>query len=474
MKLKSILMTIITGVAMLQAQTDFRHIEKEIEQGDFERAEKKIDRLLDSERLNAEERLQLEDRKLILERIKLDFNKTEDDVVKYLRKYYPDLNSSMLREWEESNALEMKQIDGRQRYFSQAYRNLFRIDSLAKANKIQVDGPQVDELDVFLQKYIPETMDHISKTNSTFGPATKMKLHYTVTLDADAVPDGEIVRAWLPWPREDNERQFDVALIQCSEKDFIIAPESYAQRSIYMQKKAVKGKKTEFKTSFMITTKAQWFDLKKSDIKPYDKNSDLYKNYTGERRHIQFSDNIKALSKKILGDEKHPLEISRKLFEYISLNYPWASAREYSTIDNIPEYSIEHNKGDCGQVSLLFMTLARYNGIPARWQSGWMLHPGEVNLHDWAQIYFEGVGWVPVDQSFGLRKSNNDKVKYFYLGGIDAYRLIVNDDYGQQFYPAKIHLRSETVDFQRGELEWRGGNLYFNKWDWHMDVEYLK
>ena len=26
---------------------------------------------------------------------------------------------------------------------------------------------------------------------------------------------------------------------------------------------------------------------------------------------------------------------------------------------------------------------------------------------------------------------------------------------------------------QRGELEWKGGNLYFDKWDYDIDIEYL-
>ena len=119
------------------------------------------------------------------------------------------------------------------------------------------------------------------------------------------------------------------------------------------------------------------------------------------------------------------------------------------------------------------MTLARYNGIPVKWQSGWMLHPGSKNLHDWAEMYFEGYGWLPVDQSFGLKNSDDEDVKWFYFGGLDAYHFIVNDDYSSELYPAKIYPRSETVDFQRGEVEWKGGNLYFDKWDYHMEVDYM-
>jgi len=35
----------------------------------------------------------------------------------------------------------------------------------------------------------------------------------------------------------------------------------------------------------------------------------------------------------------------------------------------------------------------------------------------------------------------------------------------------KSSFRSEIVDFQRGEVEWRGGNLYFNQWSWNFNVE---
>ncbi|KAA6308965.1 hypothetical protein EZS27_039461, partial [termite gut metagenome] len=67
----------------------------------------------------------------------------------------------------------------------------------------------------------------------------------------------------------------------------------------------------------------------------------------------------------------------------------------------------------------------------------------------------------------------NDDEKMFFLGGIDAWRMIVNSDYSAPLYPKKEYPRSETVDFQRGEVEWKEGNLYFDNWDYDMDIEYL-
>jgi hypothetical protein len=60
------------------------------------------------------------------------------------------------------------------------------------------------------------------------------------------------------------------------------------------------------------------------------------------------------------------------------------------------------------------------------------------------------------------------------MTGIDSYRMIVNDDYSYPLYTKKKFMRSETVDFQRGEVEWNKGNLYFNQWKWNIEVEYLK
>jgi hypothetical protein len=103
-----------------------------------------------------------------------------------------------------------------------------------------------------------------------------------------------------------------------------------------------------------------------------------------------------------------------------------------------------------------------------------MVPPGAENLHDWCEVYYEGSGWVPVDVSYDLQQSEKATIKEFYLSGIDSYRLIVNDGVAGPLHPEKNNMRSEPYDFQRGEVEWEGGNLYFDKWDYDMKIEYIK
>ena len=44
--------------------------------------------------------------------------------------------------------------------------------------------------------------------------------------------------------------------------------------------------------------------------------------------------------------------------------------------------------------------------------------------------------------------------------------MIVNLDYGRAFEPAKASLRSEPADFQCGEVEVDGRNLFFDQFDY--------
>jgi transglutaminase-like putative cysteine protease len=298
-------------------------------------------------------------------------------------------------------------------------------------------------------------------------------LNYTIEVKPNVVPDGEIIRCWMPFPRQGNARQKNINLLKSVPEKAMGAPESDLQHSVYLERKAVKDQPTTFQIEFEVETSAQYFDLSPEMIKPYDTNSPVYKENTTERApQIVFTPQIRQLAARILQGETNSLLKVQKIYNWINDSVRWASALEYSTFENIPAYVLKTHHGDCGMQTLLFMTLARSQGIPVKWQSGWMLHPREVNLHDWCEVYYEGIGWIPLDMSFGLQASADEKVRNFYRSGIDAYRLIVNDDFGRKLSPEKNFLRSEPYDFQRGELEWDGGNLYFDQWSWHMDVEY--
>lgn len=453
---------------------DFSGIEKMVHSGKIKKAELFADSLKASGSLAADNLYKLDSIVEIGRRIRVDFSRDEAEIKERLSKYFPVLDTALFQIWENTQKLEMRVIDGEKRYFKNAVPNLFRLDDEARAYKVKVDGLQVDSLDLFRLKHTHGVISATKTSGHTTMPV-RMKVSYFIDVDDNVVPEGKTIRCWLPFPREGNARQTKIRLISSDPENNQIAGNENLQRTIYLKKKAVKDQPTFFRLEFEVESSAQYFDLKPEDIKPYDVESSVYMENTRERApQIVFTPQIKKLADQILSGETNPLVKVQKIYQWISDSVRWASALEYSIMPDIPGYVMNTRHGDCGMQTLLFMTLARSQGIPAKWQSGWMLHPGNVNLHDWCEVYFEGVGWVPVDQSFGLQSSSDEKVRKFYSSGIDSYRLIVNDDYGRKLVPEKKFPRSEPYDLQRGELEWEGGNLYFDKWNWHMEVEYLK
>lgn len=393
--------------------------------------------------------------------VRRDFCRDSAYVVDYIKKYIPELSVEQIEEWEASGVIEYKVIDGKKCYFRNAGPNVFRVDEWAMEFKKELSDES--SLDYVLLKQIPEIC--AAGGNGELAAPVRMKVRHSITLkESGAIVPGDTVRVWIPIPRMDVPRQKDFVALETSEAYFndptALHNTAYFERVITSAEDAAKP----FFIEYEYTSYGQWYDMTKMAIEPYDTESALYKEYTAERfPHVMFTDRIKQITKEVVGDEQDPIKKAGLIFDYITAKYPWASAVNYSLIPNIPEYVMANSKGDCGQVGLLMITMSRCAGIPARWQSGLMFHPDNCNLHDWCELYFEGIGWVPCDPSFGrpspLLESTGIGDKFFNTG-IDSYRMIANLDYTRDYSPKRRFGRCDTVDSQTGEAETQRGMLF--------------
>ena len=478
-----LLMILIMSMMMMcssqEMTEDLMNMQEKINQailnGEFTKATKLMNQYLSDGAISGEDRQKYAFEVERLRRVRADFTKSPEEVLEYIKKYYPEVTDEDIQRWDDEKSLEYKIIDGEKLYFTRAARNLFRID--AEMKKVwtahhpdsEITSGSGAKLD--LDAHNAQIIKMANTSSEMF--VEPRRLHITQSLEVlpDAVPAGEMVRCWIPYPRFIEKRQIDIDLKKTLPVKHQLAKSDALQRTIYMEKPAVAGEPTKFLIEYEFTSHGVFQAIDPNMVTPL-KDIELLKPYlTEEAPHIVFSDEMKALSEEIVGDETNPYRIAQRLFAWVDNNTPWASAREYSTILNIPEYARINRHGDCGIQTLFFITLCRLNGIPARWQSGWELQPPDDSMHDWGMIYYEPYGWVPMDVTYGLRKSDDPQLHWFYLSGMDSYRIIFNDDISQPFTPEKEHFRSETVDSQRGEVEWSGGNLYFDQWRWNFDWE---
>lgn len=428
-------------------------IVSEIDNGNFNKATELINQLPDDIKLMNQ--YSVDSLNLIISRIRHDFSLLPYDGYKQIRERLPKVTSEEIGDWVNKRYIESMIIDGQEMWFRKAVRNLWLINP----DLIQPDSPE--DLNMLINCINKATSMELDKNNCSNWH--KVTIKYTLDVDANVVDEGKEIRAWLPIPLE-TSRQKNFQLISSS-SDVTYSTNS-PHKTVQLTQKAEKGKVTHFEIEFSYEVAAQSFsqDYLLKHLKPYKKNSQIYKNFTiSDNRHIIVNDKMKELALSIVDGETNPVLQASMIYDWIVKRYPWAGARDYGTIKNIPEYVLLNNHGDCGQVALLYISLTRSIGIPSRWESGWMLHPWELNWHDWAETYFEGIGWVPTDVSFG--RKGHSTIRNYYKTGTDVYRFASNCDYGKPLSPRKKYLRTEPVDFQAGEVECDERNIEKTQFD---------
>jgi len=450
-------------------------LEAQVDNGDFAGAQKAIDKALAEPTTDVQTRDAYLFQQERMRRMRIDFSLDEAQAKAAVRKSIPDLRDEEFKAWDDAGLIEHLDIDGQRRWFKRAPNNLFLFSSQAAARRapdaaVAKPGPYER-----MGAHHAEIIKASDQSGMTSVSPRRIRVTQSIKVDADAVPAGETVRAWIPYPRAIAGQQEDIRWIGSIPTGAKVAPEDTLQRTAYLERKAVAGSPTEFSINYEVTIYARRFVIDPDKVLPTPADPALQPFLNERAPHVVITPALREFSRNVVGSETNPYRVAKKLFDAVD-QIPWGGAREYSTISNISDYALHAGHADCGQQTLLLITLLRMNGIPARWQSGMVYSDdalGYNNLHDWGALYLAPYGWVPMDVSTGALNSDVPAERNFYFGGLDAYRVTFNDDYSRALVPAKQHFRSETVDLQRGEVEWKGGNLYFDQWRYDFQTHVL-
>lgn len=454
------------------------------ESGELKKAEKLVNNTVATELgLTREQSRDFRFELVRIERIRKDYWLTEEKLREWLldkEKGATNYSDDMFEKLEDQGFFDFKFIDGEKRYIGASRANLFfrNPNIRSKSDKIEASGWQklaVDEIEKVKQEYDPNSVPP--------ARARHFELTYTLTVKPENVEEGEFVECWIPFPHE-FAYQKDIELISSSPEVHSIAPPDYPMRSLYFQHTVDSDEPIKFQATWRMTRLPQHTDVVPSLVPIENKNPDVAIFTKEQAPHVMFTNELVQLEKKIAGNLQNPAEKARAYYDWMSENITYSYAREYSTLQNISQYVYDNKYGDCGQIALMYITLCRIGGIPARWSSGWNIYPNYVGIHDWAEIYLEPYGWIHVDANWGIYSKAHDqfegmseetraKVADYYFGGIDAYRFTANRNHGIQFTPPKTDFRSDTVDFQRGEVEVNNRNLYYGQFRYDLDVKYL-
>ncbi len=410
-------------------------------------------------------------------RIRYDYRLTEDKIYQQIQARFDSVSRSEFEQWQQNGWFDMLVIDGEKRFVGPSVSNLlFRHPELKERLK---NYDPYSRLARVIDAHVEELRTRASATPDPVLFPRTCRVRQTLTIGKGEVPPSEIIRCWLPYPSV-FATQGDIRFRNAAYQPLWLAGPASTIRSVYFESPMPVGKDLQFDIEYDYTAYAFFRSIDPSRVIPGSKTDPVFNRYTREEPpHEVFSDELRRLCSEIVAGEENPYIKGRRIYDWIADNIRYSYAREYSTLRNISAYCLENRYGDCGQEAILFITLCRIAEIPARWQSGFMTFPGDEGMHDWAEIYIRPYGWLPVDPYMGifftsvtedLDPARRQELRDFYYGNIDHFRLVANKGHNQELYPVKKHFRSETVDFQRGEVESDEGNLYFNRWRWSIAI----
>lgn len=412
--------------------------------GDFEGAQKLIDLRLNKQIPTAmRKRLELE--KEILKTLKGEYPYTFEQALRKMQDTIKDFTKEELIELQEDSQADWILVDGQVHFNDSFFGSLIKTRKDLEARLINKEDDD-DKRGTFLNENIKDT-----KENGSASYYIHMKA--SLKLKEEAVIKGEKIRAYLPLPIIC--QQSNIKIIKTTPEAKYISNENYPSRTAYFE--ALTDENQEFSVEYSFESSLKYNHPDPSQVSKSQPSFD-----TNELEpHIMFTPYIKELAKEIIKDETNPLINARKIYDYITQNVKYSYMRAYSTIINIPEYCALNLKGDCGVQALLFITLCRCVGIPAKWQSGLAVTPYHVGPHDWAQFYVEPFGWLFADPSFGggaYRNGNMERWN-FYFGNLDPFRMVANSEFQYEFNPPKRYWRHDPYDNQVGECEYENKEI---------------
>ena len=377
-------------------------------------------------------------------RLANEYNLTFDDALGVIRNARPDFSPEQLKAMMEDGRAEWRLVNNEVR-FHEDFPAAAEIHSPNETLPPEDDDGKPSETDL--------TIKQMTERGSY---AVRMNITHKMTVSSSELTEGELITGHLPLPiPTDTQSGIEwSANISGSEGEILAGPESADQRTVRFRAPYREG--MTFNLNYAVTRREPYHRLNPDIVTGELPSSEITEDDLSEQYpHIRFTPFLRALEKELSAGETNPLIRARCFYDWMMDHLLYSYMRSYASIDNIAEFSAVNWRGDCGVQALLFITLCRIAGIPARWESSHSCKFGHIGSHDWARFYIAPYGWLFCDPTNGDGHSTIDGVsrRDFYFGHVDPRRIACNRRFMSPLSPEKKFDRSDPTDSQSGECE---------------------
>jgi len=141
---------------------------------------------------------------------------------------------------------------------------------------------------------------------------------------------------------------------------------------------------------------------------------------------------IQNSSRDIVGAERNPYWIARKIFDYVRNQLEYKLEGGW----NVAPFVLKRGTGSCSEYTFSFIALCRSAGLPARYVGSIVVRGDDASLdevfHRWPEVYLPNYGWIPIDPQGGDKPLPRDRI--LNIGHLSNRFLITTQGGGDSEY----------------------------------------
>lgn len=259
--------------------------------------------------------------------------------------------------------------------------------------------------------------------NTTSDPKLR-SFQFTYAGRVKDVPEGKTVKVWLPVAATNLEQEAVIVSKKLPAPDQMAKEPTYGNQFLFFEAKAGKDGVVPFEVVYSIdrvevkTDAAGKLAMKVNEDK------------TRLARYLQ-PDNLVPITgkplelikdKKLTGDQ---FASAKVLYDVVNGHMKYSKDQPgWGKGDAV--WACDSKFGNCTDFHSLFISMARGNKIPSKFEMGFSVPPmrGEGPIggyHCWAWFLPDGKGWIPVDISEANR---NPSMQQYYFGNLTEDRVV--------------------------------------------------
>jgi len=239
---------------------------------------------------------------------------------------------------------------------------------------------------------------------------------FTYAATIDQIPQDRVARVWLPVPQTNEDQQIETIRQDLPGTPSIGVDPRCGNRILYFVSKPAADAKLHFSILYRVRRNEV-----SEEAEPSPASNDCA--FLQPDALVP----VGGRPQKLIADQTLPtdqMKLARLLYDTVDKHMQYRKVRPgWGRGDAC--WAAESGFGNCTDFHSLFISLARSEGIPCKFEIGFPIPAnsgkGEVTgYHCWAKFHPTGRGWVPVDIS---EANKNPSRRDYFFGHLDENRI---------------------------------------------------